>query len=178
MAFCILYYGTTAVIGLAAPGGYYIGFVHDYFDYPALLRKSLLNSSQLFLSAIGYHSNVIDISHLKIENGPGIQLVYSCLGYGLMSFWAAFIFANSGTVKRKITWIITGCLMLWLINVLRISLLLIAFDKHWSIPFNIDHHTLFNVVAYTFIFGMIWFFERQQRKSGTALYSSKTKMVA
>lgn len=63
--------------------------------------------------------------------------------------------------------------MLWLINVLRISLLLIAFDKHWSIPFNMDHHTLFNIVAYILIFGMIWFFDKQQKKIGVGLFSSK-----
>ena len=178
MAFCILYYGTTAVIGLAAQGGYYSSFIHGYFDYPSLLRKSLLNGAQLFLSLIGFHSSVVGLYHLKMENGPGLQLVYSCLGYGLLSFWAAFIFANNGSIKRKIIWIIAGCLMLWLINVLRISLLLIAFDKHWSVPFGMDHHTLFNIVAYLLIFGMIYFFDKQQRKRGADLFNPKIKMEA
>ena len=129
-AFCILYFSTSAIIAFTSPGGYYSDFVHNYLDYPTLLRASLLNASKILLSIFGYSSRVVGLYHLQLENGSSVQLVYSCLGYGLMSFWAAFVFANKGSAKKKIAWLLTGFLFLWMINVTRIALLLAAIDKH------------------------------------------------
>lgn len=92
-------------------------------------------------------------------------MVYSCIGYGVMSFWAAFILANRGNWRKKTIWITGGLLCLWAINVLRVGLLLLAAKKNWSFPLGWDHHTWFNVVAYALIFGMIYFYDRSFQKS-------------
>jgi exosortase/archaeosortase family protein len=102
---------------------------------------------------------------LLLVGGTGIHLVYSCIGYGVMSFWAAFIFANKGTWIKKLKWIIGGCLVIWCINVVRISLLLLAINKNWPMPFHLDHHTLFTVAAYIAIFILIYFFDRSDKNS-------------
>jgi exosortase/archaeosortase family protein len=91
-------------------------------------------------------------------------MVYSCIGYGVMSFWVAFIFANKGTFKKKFLWISGGILVLWIINVLRVSLLLLAINKNWKIPLGWDHHTWFNIVAYSLIFLMILLYDRSFKR--------------
>jgi exosortase/archaeosortase family protein len=161
--FCLLYFGTKAIIGLTVPGGFYSAFVDRYFDYPALLRSSLLNGTRLLAGVFGFQTYLKDAYHVTMVNGNGVHLVYSCLGYGLFSFWIAFIFANNGDALKKAGWMLGGCVLIWLLNVIRISLVLIGSNQHWEINISLEQHTLFNIVVYIFIFGMIWFFHRGER---------------
>jgi len=163
-AFCILYFGTKAVIGLTVPGGYYSPFVAKYLDYPALLRSSLLNGTRLMVVIFGYQTYLRDAYHVTMVNGNGVHLVYACLGYGLLSFWIAFVFANEGSLVKKICWMLGGCFFIWLINIARISLVLVSSNEKWDTRFSLEQHTLFNIVVYAFIFIMIWLFQRSEKR--------------
>jgi exosortase/archaeosortase family protein len=164
LAFCICYYGTLFVMGVSAPGGYYIAFIRYHLDYINWLRTSLLCASKWMLSLFGYQTYLQNQFFIRLKDGAGVRMVYSCLGIGVMSFWTAFIFANSGSWIKKTKWILGGLVVIWCINVIRISLLLIAINKHGTIFFNIYHHTLFNIVAYTAIFLMIYLFDKSTRR--------------
>ncbi len=157
--FCILFYGTIGVIGLTSPGGYYSPFLDHYFNYVAWLRSSLLYGAKILLSFCGFETWVRNIYNLQMLHGRGVHIGFDCLGYGVMSFWAAFIIANEGSVLKKVKWIVGGLLLIWVINVLRISLLLVAINKHWAMPLGLNHHTWFNIVAYSCIFAMIYTFD-------------------
>ncbi|MBA2563148.1 MAG: hypothetical protein H0V14_09605, partial [Chitinophagaceae bacterium] len=157
-AFCLLYFGTKVIIGLTVPGGYYSPFVAAYLDYPAILRSSLLNGTRLLVAIFGFDTYMRDAYRISIVNGRGVYIAYSCLGYGLLSFWIAFFFANRASLSKKIKWILIGSAIIWLINVIRISLVLIAYNKQWDIPLSLEHHTLFNIIVYACIFFMIWIF--------------------
>lgn len=159
-SFCLLFYGTEAVIGLSSPGNHYSPFVAQHLNFIVPFRTFLLSSSKLFLSFFGYQTYLSGDQTLKMINGRGVQMVYSCLGYGVLSFWVAFIFANSGTWKKKAAWIAGGVVALCALNIIRISLLLVAINMDWPIPFGWDHHTWFNIVAYFFIFLLIYFYDR------------------
>ncbi len=164
-AFCVLYFGTKAIIGLTVPGGFYSPFIAKYVDYPALLRSSLLNGTRLMVLIFGYQTYLRDAYHVTMVNGNGVHLVYACLGYGLFSFWIAFIFANQGNLLKKTAWILGGCFFIWLINVARISLVLVSSNEKWAKSFSMEQHTLFNVVVYVFIFLMIWVFQRSEKST-------------
>ncbi len=164
-AFCVLYFGTKAIIGLTVPGGYYSPFVANYLDYPAVLRSSLLNGTRLMAGIFGYQTYLRDAYHVTLVNGNGVHLVYACLGYGLLSFWIAFIFANQGSFVKKIGWMLIGCFFIWLINVARISLVLVSSNEKWANRFSLEQHTLFNIVVYVFIFFMIWLFQRSEKRN-------------
>ena len=164
LTFCILYFGTKAIIGITTAGGYYSQFAADYLDYVSVLRNVLMYGSKNLLSVLGFHTYLKDAFTLKLDDGRGVRMVYSCLGYGIMSFWIAFIVANRGKFLKKIKWITGGVVLIYLINVARISLMLIGIKKQWSSPFGLDNHTLFTIAAYTAIFIMIYFFDRSERK--------------
>lgn len=164
ISFCVLYFGSLAVIGLTAPGGYYSSIIANYFDFIGWLRSSYLHTSKFILSALNYDAVIWDKYTLIIKHSNGIRMVYSCIGYGIMSFWGAFIFANEASKKKKIVWLISGLLLIWFINTLRITLLLISGYKHWPIAFGIDHHLLFDIIAYAFIFFMIFLFDKFSHK--------------
>lgn len=165
--FCALYYTTEAVIGLSSPEGGYNAFVAQRLNFVDPFRRFLLSSTQSLLSAAGYRTYFRDSFALGFAGGGGIRVVYSCLGYGLLSFWAAFVFANPGGWKRKAMWTLGGCLALIGVNILRLSLVLLAVSKGWPMPLGVDHHTWFNVVAYLLIFLMIYCFDRSRRRSHT-----------
>ncbi len=101
---------------------------------------------------------------IRFAGGRGVIIAMSCVGYGVYSFWIAFVAANSGSLTKKIIWIVTGLLGLWLINVIRITLFLTAINKGWPMPLGLDHHTWFNIFAYALIFSMIWLFDRSLKK--------------
>lgn len=163
-AFCILYFGTKFIIGITVPGGYYSPFVARYFDYPGLLRSSLLQGTRLLAALVGFDTFKVDSYVIRIVNGTGVRLVYSCLGYGLLSFWIAFIFANNGSWLKKTAWMLAGCFFIWFINVVRITLVLISNYQHWKTSISLEHHTLFNITVYIVIFCMIWLFNRSEKR--------------
>ena len=171
--FCIAYFGTIAIEGLASPVNYYSPFINHYMDYPSWLRASLLSGSKLFASLAGFKSVITDVYHIKIVNGKSVQLVYSCLGVGVMSFWLAFVMANTGGWLRKTAWIIGGMICIWLINVTRLGLLLVTINKNQSLPFGLDNHTFFNILAYVAIFVLIYFYDRYTKSSVKRLNTDK-----
>lgn len=158
--FCLLYFGTLAVIGLAAPGGYYSPFIAKYLDYVSWIKMSLIHATGFILSLFHIPTKIEPDFLIRIEGGRGVIIAMDCVGYGVYSFWIAFVIANKGTLIKKTTWIVCGVLALWLINVIRITLFLTAINKGWPMPLGINHHTWFNIFAYGLIFLMIWRYDR------------------
>lgn len=102
---------------------------------------------------------------IRFNGGRGVYIAMSCVGYGVYSFWIAFVVANTGRFLKKAAWIFFGVLALWLINVIRITLFLTAINKGWPMPLGIDHHTWFNIFAYLLIFGMIGLYDKRMFKN-------------
>ena len=161
--FCLLYYGTLAWIGLAAPGGKHVPFIENYLDYVSWIKHSLINATAFILSLFGIETLKEPGYLLKFPGGRGVIIAMDCVGYGVYSFWIAFVAANTGSFARKLKWIVLGVFSLWLINVIRITLFLTAINKGWPMPLGIDHHTWFNIFAYLLIFIMIWWYDRNAK---------------
>jgi exosortase/archaeosortase family protein len=162
--FCVLYFGTLAIIGLAAYGGLYSPFVAQYLDYVSWIKVSLIQATALILSFFHIQTHTEPGFMLRYEHGRAVIIAMSCVGYGVYSFWIAFVAANKGKFVKKVLWIVCGVFGLWLINVIRITLFLTAINKGWPMPLGIDHHTWFNIFAYLLIFIMIWLYDKSFRK--------------
>jgi exosortase/archaeosortase family protein len=180
LLFSFFYFGTSALIGVCTKGGYYISFADEYLDYVSLLRKSILLASKFLLGLLGYKTEIEGEYVLTMINGKGVRIVYSCLAYGVMSFWAAFVIANNITMKKKIFWVITGIFSIWLINVIRIAALVLSRNNIIHIFKHVSHHTMFNIVAYGFIFFLIYLFDRNSswsidKKKNVPRFSSLNK---
>ena len=165
LLFAIFYLGTELVIGLAAPGGMYSKFVDHYFDYVSGISNTLVFGTQAFLSMLGYETYTADNFVVRLVGGSGVRIAFGCVGYGVMSFWLAYILAVSKKWTAKLVWLVGGWLFLWIINVVRIGLLVLAYNKGWGMPLGIDHHTWFNIVAYCAIFSMMYFFEKKPKQT-------------
>ena len=163
--FLLCYFGALLITGLAVPGAHYSSFIERYFNLAAWLRSALIICSKTLLSVFGITTFRADEYILREVNGRGIRLVYSCLGFGVMSFWTAYIIASADSWKRKLCWLPAGLLLIFIINVARISLVLQAANSDRQFPFGWDHHTWFNIIAYIFILGMIFLHERVVAKN-------------
>lgn len=165
MLFILFYLGTKAIIGLAAPGNLYVSIIDKYFNYIQAITISLIKGVSYVLGIFGIDTEVDYSKNLvKYSTGRGVIVSLSCVGYGVYSFWVAFTLSYNNSLRNKILWIIFGLLLLWSINVARISLFLTAINKGWPMPFGLDHHTLFNIAAYSCIFVMMYFFTKEPKK--------------
>ena len=160
VVFLAFYYGFQFSTGLAVDGGVYSPFVEKYINFAAWIRTGLINSAISLLSIFNIETIRTNEYILKMVGGSGVRIVYGCLGFGVMSFWIAYVVASVANMRKKIVWLFVGLLLLWSINVVRISLVLVASNKGWNFPFGWDHHTWFNIMAYLAIFTMMYFFEK------------------
>ena len=126
------------------------------------IKLSLMQAAGLILSFFHISTKTEPGFVLRFAGGRGVIIAMSCVGYGVYSFWVAFVAANKGKLAKKLRWIFFGVGALWLINVVRITLFLTAINKGWPMPLGIDHHTWFNIFAYLLIFFMIWMYDKAQ----------------
>jgi exosortase/archaeosortase family protein len=166
--YLVLDYGTHFFIGITAPGGYYVEWLDKYFNYVNWLRSFLLNSAKYLMGLFGYDAYLASPILIRIKHGAGVQLVYSCLGYGVLSFWIAFVVVNKAKLLFKIKWLVGGLAIILLSNILRICILLIALQKKMYKPFSIDHHTFYNIVAYLIVIAMMFLYLKQLKKQQAA----------
>jgi len=163
--FATLYFGTQALIGITSPGGrFHSDFIARYFDYVGWIKISLMRAAGFFLGIFGIDTFEKPGFILGINGGRSVLIAYSCVGYGVYSFWIAYVIANKGKVRKKILWTVGGVLGLWFINSIRITLFLLAINKGWPMPFGWDHHTWFNIFAYILIFTLIILYDRSLKK--------------
>jgi len=156
--FILFYYFNLFFISITSRGGngFFI-FLKQNLDYIDWLRYSILHTGKALCKLIGVKCNIENIYFIRLDDkSSGLRMVYRCVGYGVMSFWAAFVLANKSRLVKKIYWVLLGWIVIWIINCIRVVLLLTALEKNWSVNKYVDHHALFNIVAYGFIFLLIF----------------------
>lgn len=165
LLFFLFYYGTKLIIGLSYEEGIYYSFVHDYLDYISVIKRTLMFGAKVIAGLFGYTTNYEPNFLIRVINKRGVIISQGCVGYGVMSFWLAYVLSNQAKTIKKMVWALFGLLIIWLINSIRIGLFLVAINKGWEMPLGIDHHTWFNIFAYIGIFILIYFFEKSIQKN-------------
>lgn len=173
----ILYYGNLAFIAIIDPrGAVYSPFLDNHLNYINWLRNSYLIVSSQLAHLAGYHTHPTFPYRLSSDTGRYVEMVYDCLGIGFLSFWTAFVWANNSNKTNRLVWWLLGLFSIWLINCVRVAILLIAVINHWQYNRYMDHHTLFNLCAYALIGGFIIMYTRQiEKKPG---YNSTLSVVS
>lgn len=152
--FLAFYYFNILFFGLTSPGSHYSKFLANNLNYIDWLRWILLKCSTKTLRLLGY--TAINNKYELLVAGRGIiRLVYTCLGLGVMSFFAAFVIAFPKPLKPKLIFLICGLLSIQFLNVIRFVILALFLDKHKNQV--IDHHTIFNVFIYIVIVVSLYF---------------------
>jgi exosortase/archaeosortase family protein len=144
--FVLFYYFNILYFSMTEPySRHYIPWLANHLNYISALRTGLLKSSEQILNWLGYTSLSNEYDLLLVGHGV-LKLVYSCLGLGVISFFAAFVIAYPRKWKSKVVFLISGIIGIELLNIARFVLLALFWSKqHARI---IDHHTIFNIFIY------------------------------
>ena len=166
--FLVFYYFNIFYWGITSTGNNYNAFLAEHLNYIRGLRYLLLHISAQILNWIGFTAITSDYEMLVVGHGT-IQLVYSCLGLGVMSFFTAFVIAYPKKLKAKLLFFIAGILLIQALNILRFVLLALFWKKQSGVI--IDHHTIFNIIIYIFIAISLYFWvkhddNRETKKAG------------
>lgn len=148
-------------------GVLYFAFVEQYFNFNVFIKAYLFQIPIYLAKLFSVHALQDSDGSLQVENGARLLVKGPCYGFGLMSFWIAFVLADSTSLMKKFFWGVTGIASLLIINSLRVTLLLIAKQNKWNIhlldAYGLDHHTQFNIVAYTLIFLLMYGYYKRNK---------------
>jgi exosortase/archaeosortase family protein len=154
LLFLVFYYFNIAFFGITSPGKVYSSFLSDNLNYIQGLRWLLLSCSAQILNWMGFAA-IHNGTELLVAGKGTIVLIYSCLGLGLMSFFAAFVIAYPKKLKQKLIFLIAGILTIQVLNIARFVLLALFWNRRASQI--IDHHTIFNMILYVIIMISLYF---------------------
>lgn len=163
--FLVQYYFHLFFYGITTPAGtFYSSFLEYDLNYIAWLRSFILHTSDIITHVFGFPTHIADELTIRVYDRPGVTLNYACLGFGIVSFWIAFVVAHSGNWQKKLYWCTIGIVAICFINCIRVSLLLISMEKDWSGFDYIDHHDMFNLGSYVIILFLIYLFDKAGNK--------------
>jgi exosortase/archaeosortase family protein len=165
--FLVLYYVNLSFEAITNPPGLvYSPFFDRYLNYVHLVKLSILYTGQSMAGLVGIHSTfIVDGYILQLSNGSAVQMFYECVGFGLMSFWVAFVVSHDAFLKKKLVWSVSGVIIIWLINSIRFTMILYVLNKDGVLGKSFDHHTIFNLASYLAIFIMCHFFYKKEKKT-------------
>lgn len=152
--FGVLYAVNHLLTGMLIPGGYYCKWLDDNLDYVSGLRNLVLHGGELIVNIFGYDTSIAGY-RLSVTGYGGVRMVYSCIGINILCFWIAFVITFPNRLKSKLLYGITGLSVITLLNMIRVGILALIRTKPSLRHADIDHHTIFNIVVYLFIFGMM-----------------------
>ena len=154
--FTLFYYFNIFYIGITAPGNHYSEFLDQHLNYIRGFRIFLISVSAALMRLFGYEVFTSDTT-LHALNAGGINVVYSCLGFGVMSFFVAFVIAwPERSIKSKLLFIPAGLILIQVLNIARF-ILITLFWRTSALRSVVDHHILFNSILYVVLLATIYF---------------------
>ncbi len=166
--FAVFYYANMYFVRLILPGEHYNAFADRHLNYIDGITGTIMHTANFLTRAVGIDTHVVEPRYLVGPAGNKLVMGWPCVGLGILSFWAAFVLANKMTLRKKLIWLMSGFLVIWILNCLRTALLMIALEKNvkewkksWAFGRTLDHHDLFTYACYIFLFGLIYFFYRR-----------------
>jgi len=161
----VLYYFFLGYGALVSPeGNQYSAFLDHNLNFIDWYRRTIMVFSNTIAHAFGANSYIVSHQMMKLGNNIEFEIWFPCLGFGVMSFWLSFVVNSTSSLKRKFTWSIVGILAIWFINCLRIALLIISVDRNWPQSSYIDHHDMFNIMAYIIIAMLMYYYSKNDRQ--------------
>jgi len=171
-----------AYVGITSPGGKtYSPFLDHYLNITTWLTWLLAKAALTILKLAGFVVYQRAPNNVTIAGGSGVTILWACLGFGVMSFWTAFVIAHKATWRFRLTWCITGIALVTALNIARIVLIALANYYHWKMITSLEPHETFNIASYILLFALIgWFIRRykQYEKSNISHTAATHKMMS
>ena len=152
-------------MGITSPGGKaYSPFLDHYLNIPNWLTYLIAKSAMGLLKLLGFAAYQHAPNNVRIENGGGVNILWACLGFGVMSFWVAFITAHRAAWKYKLKWCVIGISIIIALNIIRIMMIALAYHFKWKMIMLLDAHQTFNIASYMLLFVLVFWFIVKYKK--------------
>jgi len=158
--FVVLFLGTYLILStiyafylkLSVNGGY----------FPDYITNLVARQSATILEAIGYNVNMqVDTIRkgvlIIIENKYAVNIVEGCNAASVIILFVSFIISFAERIKKTFLFLLTGAVLIYVVNLLRIVLLVIAMYKFPKYQEEL-HSVVFPAVIYgmVFILWIVW----------------------
>ncbi|WP_035654044.1 exosortase family protein XrtF [Flavobacterium saliperosum] len=123
------------------------------------ITKLVARNTELVLQLFDKDSYIIEdkpsqFVQLYYKNKYVARVIEGCNALSVMILFAAFVFAFSGKWLKTILYILTGCVIIHLLNVLRIAFLAMALYSYPEYE-HVLHGVIFPLVIYAVVF-ILW----------------------
>ncbi|AIZ62811.1 hypothetical protein PK28_02345 [Hymenobacter sp. DG25B] len=136
------------------------------------LSVNLAQASAFALRGLGIDAQVEQLRLVSVSGQPAVWVGHPCNGLVLYTLFAGFVLSFPSPGTRKGWFIPLGCLMIYLLNIIRVAALAVL--QHWgpagSVDFN--HHYTFTFVVYGAIGGLWVLWVRRQASVTSAAEAS------
>nr|WP_162988822.1 archaeosortase/exosortase family protein [Pedobacter schmidteae] len=151
----LMFYGFhLCIIGITSPGRLYSSFLDQHFNYIKTWRQFSISATASILKMMGYTVFTTETT-LKVHGHAGFKLVYSCLGYGIMSCFASFVLSFPKPWLSRFIFLVLGLATIQILNIIRFTLISIYYKPQVTI-LQANHHDLFNYTLYTILLLIVY----------------------
>ncbi len=140
----------------------YFGYISSKTRIEEKMTSTIALVSSRIMNAWGFHTYTLDTfdnghfsySEVILDNEPLLLIANPCNGLVLLVLFIGFIIAYPGNWQVKIVYILFGCLLIYLINLIRIQMLLLNLIYAEG-SFDFNHKYTYTIAVYLCVF-MLW----------------------
>jgi exosortase/archaeosortase family protein len=117
----------------------------------SVCADAIIYPAQFLVNILGFETIKYD-SVISIVGARGIIVHAPCLGFNVFGAFIVLIIAypSNRNWREKALFILAGVMGIQLLNILRVTALVIKNNYQYELPIN--HHDLFNIIIYSFVF--------------------------
>ena len=118
--------------------------------------RFIINNVHFLLNQLNYQfiSLNLDERIIRIANSGGVRVSPPCSGLDIMFWFSVIIFTYPAKITRKIIFVLSGIVIIHLLNISRITALTLL-SYHAPEWVEINHKLIFNIIVYSTIL-LIW----------------------
>lgn len=160
--FLIKFFGTYAILFLLY--SFYLSRTQSNFTMYscAPITELVAKQSNYLINLAGYNSEIEQSTnemsiHLIINKKYVARVIEGCNAMSIIILFISFIVAFSGKIKPTLLYILAGSLLIYFINIVRISVIAIALYEYPEYEY-ILHDIVFPLMIYgiTFLLWILW----------------------
>lgn len=148
-------------ISLSVCYKFYLDFSKGSKYYPDYVTNLVARQSKELIDVIGYNAKVVphpDEPSMKlfINNKFLARIIEGCNSISIIILFVSFIVAFSGKLKTTFFYILSGSVLIYVVNLIRIVVLSIGL-YHYPWRRDILHSVIFPAIIYGMVF-LLWVF--------------------
>ena len=129
--------------------------LESYNKFSLAVIEIILHHCAFLLDLFEFNVEIDPVNRiLRLRNTSGVEIGEPCIGFEVTALFTALIISFKGSLTKKIWFIPLGVLVIYILNLIRISVLALLVTINPEI-WELNHKFIFTIIVYSFIF-MMW----------------------